>query len=566
MTASIEELNQTHSKIYEILGRHFPSKKDEEYTPASTLAAFNEIEALGPIALDSVTLLQRDERLLKVFVTVGENGLKYLEYAGKKEEIGLARIEENGRQAMEALAKVGLPALPILKDILEKSSIIEKRRYAAQYIAGIEGGLDILVKAATSSDEMLRKASILGTFHYIYFRYINSNPRFYNQRFFPPEVEPFLEFVHPALEDNDAEIRSEAIRYLSDVERISIDEIAKGSEDTNPRVRNTALEALLRMDINKTNAHIFVHFLEDQVGEISKAVIERLNKPNYTEIEEGSVANAIIEEIIIRKSHRPEKYFNPQITASSFEPLFEKNPHLYEFVHLTLRDLAFNEDKGVSERAIKVGDALNFDYFKQLIRQKAEEFPEKSSRILFRLGDTGNLPSITNSLNNYTNTLKDLEDESIKRWREITKQSKIDYWVRMILTIIFFIAALIIIGIGLWLLVTSKDILTQGIGLALSSITTIGGMLSNFWKESIGDIKNSQLQQAGIEAAFISFMTQNGQIRLVFSKKYETGEITLDELNVYQSLASTNRQNFTDSLLLIQDRKTIGNLREAKNQ
>ena len=263
-----------------------------------------------------------------------------------------------------------------------------------------------------------------------------------------------------------------------------------------------------------------------------------------------SIADALIDELVIRNPDRPNS-FNDKITAQCLETLIGRSPQLRRTIHTKLCDVAFTDDLEAHERAVQVAANLDSDRFLQEIRMRAQDHPDLAARVFYRLGIDAPMPSRKQSLVDYTERLKDLEERSLKRWDEMAQQGKTSFRLRNWLTVVYFVVSLLVIGTGIWLLLTSQDAVAQGIGGTVSALTAIGSMLTRFWKSPVDDIKGSFIQQAGIEATFIAFMTRTGQIRLLFEQNYAKGEIGIEELGALQQMIADAQTQTIQELTLV---------------
>ena len=66
------------------------------------------------------------------------------------------------------------------------------------------------------------------------------------------------------------------------------------------------------------------------------------------------------------------------------------------------------------------------------------------------------------------------------------------------------------------------------------------------------DIRESYLQQVGIEATFIGFMNSIGQIRLMFERCYAQGEMDIDTLDRLQQMIAGAQDQVTQNLQVAQ--------------
>ena len=268
-----------------------------------------------------------------------------------------------------------------------------------------------------------------------------------------------------------------------------------------------------------------------------------------------SIAEAAIDELVIRNPDRPNN-FNDESTAQFLQTAIGRSPQLRKVVRVRLCNMVFTDDSETHERAVQVAAKLDTDGFMQDVRMKAREHPDIAARVFYQLGVDAPAPSQRQSLTDYTERLERLEDRSLKRWDDMAHQSKVSFSLRNWLTVGYFVASLVVIGVGLGLWVTSDDVITQGIAGIVSALTAIGSMLTKFWKAPVDDIKDSLIQQAGIEATFIGFMTRTGQIRLLFEQDYARGEIGTEELETLQRMIADAQTQSNRELALVRTSAT----------
>ena len=295
-------------------------------------------------------------------------------------------------------------------------------------------------------------------------------------------------------------------------------------------------------------AHMVAYALEHPDGHIASRVIHKVSESSISEIQ--TIVRAVIDELIVRKPNCPDR-FNDKITANYLKSAINRSPQLYRQIQTELCNLAFQDDPKVRERALQVAQNLDADDFMQLVRARAEEHPEIAAKIMYLLGRSETLPAPQKSLKTYTDQLQDLEKRSLARWDDMAGQSRINFWLRNGMTVLFFIAGLVVIGTGLWLLVAGNDPAKQVVGGAVSALTAIGGMLVKFWQAPVTGIRDSFVQQAGVETTFIGFMTRTGQIRLLFEQSFAKGEITIEALGSYQKMVAEAQSQTAQELALI---------------
>jgi len=320
--------------------------------------------------------------------------------------------------------------------------------------------------------------------------------------------------------------------------------------------------------IGQPAAYLVALALEHPESAVASYVMHQIayGKHGQSSVEIGlvhAIVDAIMDELVIRDPTRPN-HFNDKTTAECLQTLIDRSPQVRKSIQARLCDIAFADDSEAHERAVQVGANLDVDGFMQNVRMRAYEHPDIAARVFYRLGIDTPTPSQRQSLTGYTERLENLEKRSLQRWDDMAHQSKIGFWLRSSLTVVYFVASLAVIGIGMWLLVTSDDAITRGIGSFVSALTTIGSMLTRFWKAPVEDIKGSFIQQAGIEATFIGFMTRIGQIRLLFEQNYAKGEIRIEELDTFQRMISDTQTQTIQELAIV--RTTTSRLQQLESE
>ncbi|MCB8954766.1 MAG: hypothetical protein H6650_22410, partial [Ardenticatenales bacterium] len=258
-------------------------------------------------------------------------------------------------------------------------------------------------------------------------------------------------------------------------------------------------------------------------------------------------ASAIIDELVIRNPNRPNR-FDDITTANALRTTIKRSSQLRDTIMQRLCAIVFDKDAEARNRAERVAVRLDRDDFLQRIRASYDEHPDIIDAILFRLGEGIATPSQRHSLVDYTERLQRLEDRSLVRWDQMTGQIKWSIILRNILTSVFFVACLALVGIGLWLLVTSDELGYRVSGGILSASTTLVGMVTQFWKASVDDIRGSLNQQAALEATFIGFMTRTGQIRLLFEQSYADGELESERIELLQRMVADAQAQTAEEL------------------
>jgi len=255
------------------------------------------------------------------------------------------------------------------------------------------------------------------------------------------------------------------------------------------------------------------------------------------------VAEAIINELIVRSSGRSSEYFNSRVITQVLEGTIQRNPRLRSQIQRELCNLAYQNDGGVRERAVAVARRLGADEFAPLVKARAEENPTAAAAIMRMVGGSeataffSELQSQT--LERFRAPLVELEEVSRQRWNELTRQARSSFYISMAMSVGLFLVGTTIVIWGLVLLTRSNELSQQIGGGLLSALAALATTFSGrFWKDPVEHIQRFSAQQARLQAAFIGYMNRVAQLRLVFEHDYATGEIKLDELEAYQRMLS----------------------------
>jgi len=144
--------------------------------------------------------------------------------------------------------------------------------------------------------------------------------------------EPALEALTRALDDADAEVRRRAVNALDDIGEPALEALGHALEDEDKDVRWYTIEVLTR--IGKPAVHLLAVALEDPEGWYSDGVVRYLSGQDsalfgYGDIEaHHDVAEAIIDELIIRSSGRSSEYFNSKVVTKALQGTISRNPRL----------------------------------------------------------------------------------------------------------------------------------------------------------------------------------------------------------------------------------------------
>jgi hypothetical protein len=383
-----------------------------------------------------------------------------------------------------------------------------------------ESALPVLLQALEDQDETVRRIAVS------LLRFVDELP---------------LEALFQALSDPEAKVRrvvTRELRYMAEHDESVLDPLGRALEDPDTEVRQNAFYGLWL--IGKPALPLLARALEDPDSANVRIVIREYSQPD---IDAGDIAEAIINELIIRASGQPSERFNYEVVALGLQSLITRNPRLHGQVISRLRDLAYECDSEVRQRAIAVARELDPDEFAMLVRTRAEEDPDRAAVIMRLLGGSEALaffsPEQSRALKRFREPLEDLEKISRDRWEGLTIQTRRGYYINMGLSIALFVMGAVIVIWGLCLLTQSDDLakqITGGVVAGLSGLATT--FSSRFWKEPVEHIKSFSAQQARLQAAFIGYMNRVAQVRLVFEHNYAMGELTLTDLEEYQRMLS----------------------------
>jgi len=484
--------------------------------PIERILLVTALGKFGEPALEALTKALDDE-----FSSVRDMAVQGLNKIGKPalEALTKALTDNNSTYthaaAIQGLGKIGEPSLDVLSSVLGTN---EPRVQNAilQALSQIgEPTLSFLSQALVDEDVKVRLMATkgLGTIG-----------------------EPALSFLSQALVDEDVEVRLTATKGLGTIGEPAMDVLSYALQDKNGTVRFHAIDGLY--GIGKPALHHLVVAIEDPSGRLSKNVISRLTGQEGKQFETSEVIEAIIEGLIVRSSKQPSEHFNPDRIIDALDTIMMIHPRLHSQILKRLCDLAYQHDKKVRKRVTSVARGLNTGEFAALVKDKTEENPDAANAIMSMLGGGEAAAFFSElqgkALRDYREPLVDLEDMSRERWNELTQLARRSYNASLWLGTGLFIVGVIIIFVGLGLLIFSRDNWQQIGGSLMSVLTAMAAMASQFWKEPVVNIQEFFAKQARLQATFIGYMNRVAQLRLVFEDHYAKGEVTLDDLEIYQ--------------------------------
>ena len=207
--------------------------------------------------------------------------------------------------------------------------------------------------------------------------------------------EPVILQFGKLLNDPNVAVRSIALDNLNRCKRLTVDTIAQALHDDSSEVREVALRALLEIGIEKTKAILLAEVIEDPVAEISDAVIESITHPWYKDkIDPQTLADAIIDLLVIRKTDLPPQNFSPEQVVQALQQTVKLSPPLRESILVKLCDLAYSHEDSIRTRSIRVARRLGQDDFSALVQERSNKDPSAARAILNLLGNYSDADAI----------------------------------------------------------------------------------------------------------------------------------------------------------------------------
>jgi hypothetical protein len=250
---------------------------------------------------------------------------------------------------------------------------------------------------------------------------------------------------------------------------------------------------------------------------------------------------------VLRTRDIPSDRFNASIVASVLRSFVDRGPKLHGEILDGLQDAAFSHDSAVRERAAKVAREFDVKEFASRVRKDAEEHPEAAKQIMRILGG----PEATaffaemqtemqeKAIKNYRQSLSRVEDIGLKRWEELTLQTRRGFYVNMGMSLALFLVGTGVIIWGLWTLTQSDDLVQQIGGAFLSAVAAFATTYSGrFWKDPVEHVKDFSAQQIRQQSAFIGYMHALGELRLAFERDYARDEMSPEAIERHQRLLS----------------------------
>ena len=549
--------------------------------------AITKIGYLGEPSLIILTKQLHDEdeqvriQVIEELSHVGEPALNALTQALNDESIIVRK------QAVTQLRKIGEPALNALIKALDDDSV-QVREQAVTQVGWIgEAALTVLIKALNDSESKIRKEAIqeLGrigepSLNALTKALDDDEPKIRKNAI--QELarigEPSLDALTKALKDNDTEIRNLAITKLGSVGVTALPLLTELFKSDDSEIRLLVVNSLPKAD---EAIDLLTVAINDPIPEIGYDAVNKATNIGLsairpvilaTEYPHGRVAtyaiyalteykaysrswsdfystffptetlnsivSIIMDDIIIRKSARPDSYFNSKVVKNIFLALIPQNPTLRSTIFDELCTIAFEYDSKPRERAIAVSRDIGPDEFAVLVKAKSATNPQAADQIMSMLGGAESTAYFTEAqgqtLAEYRAPLIELEETSRQRWEELTLEARRSSTTSKWMSVGVFIVGTIIVFWAFILLTLSNEPWQQ-FAAAIAGIGSFLAMYSQrFWKEPVEQIQRFSAQQARLQVAFIGFMNRVAQVRLLFEDAYSKGELPPETMAMYQ--------------------------------
>ena len=358
--------------------------------------------------------------------------------------------------------------------------------------------------------------------------------------------EPALNPLSRALGDPDIEVCTAAAEGLTQIGKPALPHLVHGLDDARLEVRLAILSGAIDYwsDDCRPLWTVAVMGLEDEDSRLVGETLSALETLKKAELIEGAY-NAIIDELVIRESQRPDPYFNPCVTTDALQALIKQAPRLYNQLLGTLCDIAYGSDGPVLARSVSVARQLSPEDFAARVKARTTQDPDTAADIMRQLGGPESTAFFaelqtelqTEALENYHQRLQELEEIGLRRWEELTDQTRWGFYINMGMGIGLFMVGTGIIIWGLVLLTRSDSLAQQVGGGLLSAVSALATTYSGrFWKDPVQHVQRFSAQQARVQAAFIGYMNCIGQLRLAFERDYTMGNINPDTAERYQNM------------------------------
>lgn len=462
-----DDYNEIAKQLHKI-SRDIPDLKGGGNYPSDiALPVFEKIEALKPDVFIASDLLVRDQKLSKVLASIGEPAIPYLEHELNNNR---RNNSDNAQTVFSIMGKIGQSCIGLLTSIYTSHLNPNFQILAAVELIRInENSRETVQDGLNNPDEHVRIASVIG-----FVRVIRG--ALWVEHFDDIHIE-YTNLIIPKSNDPNEKIREEVLRLLLDIKADHysteksnqaikdsdlINILDNSLDDKDSRVRSIALDGFLTKEINSSNAHILAKAFEDSNGEICNNAIENMFTHRYGKLHDpDAIADAIINELIIRTSGKPSNNFNPQVVTKALQMTFEENPRLYSQTLDTLRKLSFDYENEVRRRSIFVAKRINEGEFRALVKEFAQDDPLAAREILKSLGSRVDIDEIADQISetdpsdvqqNASNQIKLLKNY----YEDGRKQANISFWAALIIAIVGVLC--LIVAIGFFILTNSSTI------------------------------------------------------------------------------------------------------------
>ena len=378
---------------------------------------------------------------------------------------------------------------------------------------------------------------------------------------------PALASLVEALQDENPEIRMQAIQALGTLGRPALGSLTNTLSDTDEGVRKRTVQALAR--IGEPAAGALTHALDDPSEEVRTQVVYSLAEAgewalslhvlaledvwwwqsmewlvDLASTKPSTVAKAVIDQLVVRRSGRPDERFNSKVVVHSLQGIIQHNPETAGRIRARLCDLAYAHTGAVRQRAVAVASELGADAFVATVKSRQKKNASAAAAIVEMLGKSQSAAAFSEQEREALGRLKELralltqlETLSQERWHELIRQARWSFYINRGLSAGFFLLGT---GITVWrvmLVSRSADVWLPLAGGLLALVAAVVLSLGvRFWQSPTERIQNFSARQAQLHVAFLGFISRVAQVRLVFENHCAAGELTLGDLERYQKV------------------------------
>ena len=186
-----------------------------------------------------------------------------------------------------------------------------------------------------------------------------------------------LSALETALKSGDVLQKISAAKTLARCKQLSTEQLKALLSDEDENVRSVTMHLVRKIDVEI--AKDFVLLLEDKKSYIVDGVFDILKDARSLFLNEEIVANAIINELIIRDAERPSEYFTREKVVNVLLMLFERSPRLRGQTLNTLCEIAFKNDGAIRRRAALVAIDIDKQGFLAHVSENATLQPRASN-------------------------------------------------------------------------------------------------------------------------------------------------------------------------------------------